>query len=369
MLLRKLLASVAAVAFASAPLWAQNSKVHRNAQPVPHGTIDTIGRSKSDMLLPRPDMVPRQSLVGVPALDTLDTSSPGVKIILYADNTWYYYRDPAVIMKKEVFSRYWSDQYPDPYKLELKDLPDKIKIWVVDSLSQFKCPRQIKVFSPYGYRHRRRHSGVDLPLHTGDPVYAAFSGKVRMSKYYKGYGNLVILRHENGLETFYGHLSKRHVDVGDWVEAGDVIGLGGSTGRSTGPHLHFETRFEGYSFDPQWLIDFEQGTLRTRLFILRKKYLSANSKYVPESIQEEDDINEGDERDYAEAKAKHEADSIAAAKAAAEAAAAKYHTIRQGDTLGALARKYHTSVRAICRLNKGLTENTVLRLGRKIRVK
>lgn len=326
-------------------------------------------RSYAQRLLSRPDMKPRQSLIGVQAVDTLDTSSPGIKIILYADNTWYYYRDPALIMKSEIFTRYWSDDYPNPYRMELSDLPDKITIWVVDTLSEFKCPNQTKVYSPFGYRHRRRHMGVDLPLHKGDPVYAAFSGKVRMSKYYRGYGNLVIIRHENGLETFYGHLSKRTVDVDDWVEAGQVIGLGGSTGRSTGPHLHFETRFDGYAFDPQWMIDFESGTLRSRLFVLKKKYLNANSKYVPESLEEEEEINEGDEKDYEEAKAKHVADSIAAVKAAAEAAAAKYHTIRKGDTLGGIAVKYHTSVRAICRLNKGLTDRTVLQLGRKIRVK
>ena len=202
---------------------------------------------------------------------------------------------------------------------------------------------------------------MDLPLKTGTPVYAAFDGKVRISKRYKGYGNLVVLRHDNGLETFYGHLSKIYVKDDQWVNAGTIIGLGGSTGRSTGPHLHFETRYKGYAFDPEWLIDFHSGTLRHRLFVLKKKYLNANSKYVPESEQEEIDILEGDAKDKEEAAKKAEAERKAAA-------AARYHTIRQGDTLGALARKYRTSVKTLCRLN-GIKETTTLRLGKKLRVK
>ena len=151
------------------------------------------------------------------------------------------------------------------------------------------------------------------------------------------------------------------VEEDEWVSAGSIIGLGGWTGRSTGPHLHFETRYKGYAFDPEWLIDFESGTLRHRVFVLKKKYLNASSRYVPESEQEEIDIEEGDARDKAEAARKEE-------EARKAAAAMQYHTIRQGDTLGALARKYHTTVRALCQLN-GIKETTLLQLGKKIRVK
>ena len=217
------------------------------------------------------------------------------------------------------------------------------------------------MYSKFGYRHRRRHQGADLPLQTGTPVYAAFDGKVRLAKYYKGYGNLIILRHENGLETFYAHLSKIMVKEDDWISAGSIIGLGGSTGRSSGPHLHFETRYRGYAFDPEWLIDFESGVLRHRFFTLKKKYLNASSNYVPEDEQEEIDIIEGDIQEEEAAAKKAEEERKAAA-------AAQYHTIRQGDTLGALARKYHTSVRKLCQLN-GISERTVLRIGKRLRVK
>ncbi len=324
---------------------------------------------KPQLKIPRVQYKSKADFLGVAAIDTIDTQSPDVKIIVYANNTWNFYRDPNQVMARELFCKNWNNLYPDPYHVPKDSLPDKIKICVVDTLGGFKCPNQVKVYSPFGYRHRRRHNGVDLPLKMGTPVYAAFEGKVRMSRYYKGYGNLLIIRHPNGLETFYAHLSKRLVDVDEWVEAGQVIGLGGSTGRSTGPHLHFETRFQGYAFDPQWLIDFEKGELRSNLFVLRKRYLDASSKYVPDSDLIEDEINEGDARDYAIAKEKHIADSIAAEKAAKEAAAARYYKIRSGDTLSGIALKNGTTVRKICSLNKGLTAKTTLKVGRRIRVK
>ena len=327
-------------------------------------------KKEAEQLVPRIPMQPVAPLIPKDqALDTISTQSPGVKIILYADNTWKYYRDPSEAVKSEVFNRDWSTTSIVPFRTTLADLPDEIRIWVSDTLTEYHCPNQRKVYSAFGYRRRRRHQGVDLPLKTGDPVGAAFAGMVRISNYTRGYGNLVIIRHENGLETYYGHLSKRLVEPGDWVEAGQVIGLGGSTGRSTGPHLHFETRYEGYAFDPQRLIDFESGMLRHRLFVLKKSYFNANSKYVPEDEDEEYEINLGDQRD------RETADSIAAVrkieqeKAAAEAAAAQYYKIRSGDTLDKIARRHGTSVKAICRLNPGLTTKTVLKIGRTIRVK
>lgn len=326
--------------------------------------------SRATLLVPRPALEPVRSIdpsSAVP-IDTLDTGNPAVKILLLENHTWKYYKDPSVSSHSEVFNRYWSEDSPNPYKMELKDLSDDISIWVVDTLKEFHCPFQEKVYSPFGYRHGRRHMGVDLPLRTGTPVKAAFSGKVRMSKYYKGFGNLVVIRHESGLETFYAHLSKRMVSPGDWVSAGQTIGLGGSTGRSTGAHLHFETRYCGFAFDPQWLIDFENGILRHRLFILKKRFLDAGSKYIPESDEEDYLIMQADSSYYAARAAEEAVKEKEAAAKAAELAKAQYYKIRPGDTLGSIAVKYHTTVKKLCALN-GISTRTTLRVGRSIRVR
>ncbi len=327
---------------------------------------DTTIKTKKDaeLLIPRLSTQPVKSIDPSIAqgIDTLDTANPHIKIVLMSDYTWKYFKDKSYAVDKAVFNEYWTHDSPNPYGVQLDSLPSETAFWVVDTLSGYHCPHQTKVYSKFGVRHGRRHQGADLPLDTGTPVYAAFDGKVRIAHRFRGYGNLVVVRHDNGLETFYAHLSKIYVMEDEWVNAGTIIGLGGSTGRSTGPHLHFETRYKGYAFDPEWLIDFQTGTLRHRLFVLKRKYLSPASNYVPEDEQEEIDIIEGDTRAEEEAKAKAEAERKARE-------AAQYHTIRQGDTLGRLAVKYHTTVRAICRLNPGLKETTILQLGRKIRVK
>ena len=312
--------------------------------------IDTV---RTQLVVPRPALEPLKSLVTSPtdAIDTLDTANEHIKVVLHADNTWHYYKTPSFQQVSGVYDNHWNDNSTNPYGIEQKDLPDEWAIWLVDSLDQYHCPFQGSVYhrGKFGVRRGRRHQGVDLPLKTGDPVYATFTGKVRVSKYWGAFGNLVVIRHDNGLETFYAHLSKRNVEVGDWVNAGDVIGLGGSTGRSTGPHLHFETRHNGFAFDPQWLIDFEKGTLRHRLFVLKKKYFNIYSNY--EQDFEDELKNEEDDK-----------------KEDAEREAMRWYTIKSGDTLGRIAINNGTTVNAICKLN-GIKPTTTLKIGRKIRVR
>ena len=315
--------------------------------------VSRIDTTKTSLLIPRPALEPLKSLIRTASdpVDTLDTANEHIKVILYGDNTWQYYKTPDFQQVAGVYDSNWNDSDTNPYDLQLQDLPAQWSIWLVDSLDQYHCPYQAKVYyrGKFGPRRGRRHQGVDLPLKVGDPVYATFTGKVRVSKYWGAFGNLVIIRHDNGLETFYAHLSKRNVEVGDWVNAGDVIGLGGSTGRSTGPHLHYETRYNGYAFDPQWLIDFENGILRHRLFVLKKKYFNIYSNY---------------EQDFEDEMKNHEDDQ----KEDAEEAAKRYYTIKSGDTLGRIAINNNTTVSELCRLN-GITRNTTLRIGRKIRVR
>ena len=312
--------------------------------------IDTV---RTQLVVPRPALESIKSLVTSPtdAIDTLDTANEHIKVVLHADNTWHYYKTPSFQQVSGVYDSNWDDNSTNPYGIEQKDLPDEWAIWLVDSLDQYHCPFQGSVYhrGKFGVRRGRRHQGVDIPLKTGDPVYATFTGKVRVSKYWGAFGNLVVIRHDNGLETFYAHLSKRNVEVGDWVNAGDVIGLGGSTGRSTGPHLHFETRHNGFAFDPQWLIDFEKGILRHRLFVLKKKYFNIYSNYEQDF---EDEIkNEEDDK-----------------KEDAEREAMRWYTIKSGDTLGRIAINNGTTVNALCKLN-GIKPTTTLKIGRKIRVR
>lgn len=312
--------------------------------------LDTV---RTSLMIQRPAKTPVRSLCLSESdpIDTLPTVNDYVKVVLFGDNTWQYLKlsDPG--RDSTLFDTAWDSASSDPYRKKFEDLPYSWSVWLVDSLDQYHCPYLGKVNprGKFGPRRGRRHQGVDIPLKKGDPVRATFTGKVRVSRYNGGYGNLVVIRHENGLETFYGHLSERLVERGDWVNAGDVIGLGGSTGRSTGPHLHFETRYNGYAFDPQWLVDFSTGNLRHRLFILKKKYFSQYSNY--EQDFEDEWKNEQDDR-----------------KEDAEKAAMKWHTVKSGDTLGRIAINNGTSVSALCRLN-GIKSNTVLRIGRRLRVR
>ena len=321
-----------------------------SAEAVRPVRIDT---TTAHLIIPRPALEPVKSLITSPSdvIDTLDTANEHIKVILRADNTWSYYKTPGFQQVAGVFDVHWNETQTNPYGIEQSNLPSQWSIWLVDSLDQYHCPFQGTVHyrGKFGVRRGRRHQGVDLPLKTGDPIYAAFTGKVRMSKYFGAFGNLVVIRHDNGLETFYAHLSKRSVEVGDWVNAGDVIGLGGSTGRSTGPHLHFETRYNGFAFDPQWLIDFEKGLLRHRLFVLKKKYFNIYSNY--EQDFEDEMKNEEDDK-----------------KEDAEREAMRWYTIKSGDTLGRIAINNGTTVNALCRLN-GIKPTTTLKIGRKIRVR
>lgn len=290
---------------------------------------------------------------GVTVLDTLATANDAVQVILYSNNTWKYVLNREIARDSTIFEKYWDTTTLFPYKdADMSAMPQSVVIDLLDSVTGYHCPYQGSIHprGKYGPRRRRPHQGVDLPLKMGDPIYATFSGRVRISQNTRGgYGNLIIIRHDNGLETYYGHLSERLVEPDQWVEAGQIIGLGGSTGRSTGPHLHFETRYYGQSFDPERLIDFKNGTLCRETFLLKKSFFSIYSK----AGQDFEDEIANEEQDK---------------KEAAEKAAMRYHTIRSGDTLGALARKYGTTVTNICRMN-GIKSTTILRLGRKLRVR
>lgn len=172
------------------------------------------------------------------------------------------------LLDNEIFTTCWDSQSVNPYDNSVV-IPERKDI----DVSEYVAPIDGIVTSNYGYRarFRRQHKGIDLALQVGDTVRAAFSGKVRLTRYERaGYGHYVVVRHENGLETVYGHLSRTLVKPNQYVKAGEPIALGGNTGRSTGPHLHFETRYMGIAINPSEIIDFENKTVLRDVFSFNK---------------------------------------------------------------------------------------------------
>ena len=286
--------------------------------------------------------------------------------------------DDSVFMDTDdIFGSFWDTTQVFAYKsVELEDLPETQDIQLISEYKDFCPPYVGNIRSRYGTRGSRSHNGVDITLKTGDPVYAAFDGKVRYSRYnYGGFGNLVIIRHENGLETWYAHLSKRNVNVNDYVKAGDLIGLGGSTGRSTGPHLHFEVRYCDQTFDPERLFDFEFGELKYQTFALEKSYFSIRSRET-DQLEDYDDFDniaafveeEGDDLSPEDILAYISEEEKAKREEEYRKSLEVYHTIKSGDILGTIARKYGVTIDQICRLNN-ISRTTILYPNRTLRIK
>lgn len=278
------------------------------------------------------------------AIDTIHTDDKYVDIVLFDDQTWeYLHHIRPGIDSTMVFDEYWSTEDLYVYrKYPASEIPETVDLILADENHGYCVPIIGKVTSKYRVRHSRPHTGVDLNLETGDTVRAAFDGIVRCScpsRETGGYGELVIVRHSNGLETYYGHLSKRFVEPAEPVRAGDPIGLGGSTGHSTGPHLHFETRYKGQTFDPERIFNFETGRMvGDKQFTLRKDYFSIYS---------------------------HSGLTDAESRAASQAV---YYKVRSGDTLGKIAARNGTTVAKICKLN-GISSKKVLRVGERLRIR
>lgn len=229
--------------------------------------------------------------------------------------------------------------------ISMDSLPDEINIRLIKKDGEFCFPVKGRINSPYGWRWERAHRGVDINLNTGAPVHAAFSGVVRLACSMGGYGNVIVVRHYNGLETVYGHLSKIKVKPRQIVNAGDVIGLGGSTGRSTGPHLHFEVRFQYETFDPEWILDFKKYQLRTKHLKLNKTYFGVTRPRGKGDVEYKADasyINERPERKEV------------------------YYNVQGSDSWEDIAIRYSTTVDRIKKLNP---EGTKLTAGAQIRVR
>ena len=245
----------------------------------------------------------------------------------------------------------WSNQYahretamPDTFRITLKD---------------FCMPTPSRVItSNFGARWGRQHKGLDIKVYIGDTIRAAFSGKVRVVRYEgRGYGKYVVIRHYNGLETIYGHMSKQLVVEDQEVRAGDPIGLGGNTGRSTGSHLHFETRLCGVALNPALMFDFRNQDVVDDYYIYRKstynresaaatrlRGVQGNGGYTPADVLGED------------------VELATAAPAASYAQETRFHKVKKGETLFSIAKRRGTTVDRIMKLNH-LKKGSQLRAG------
>lgn len=254
-----------------------------------------------------------------------------------------------------LYGVHFSDAYVKKPSISIDSLPDEISIVLVKDYSEFCFPMKNIITSPYGWRERwnRPHRGVDIALNIGDSVYCAFSGVVRIAKSFGGYGNLIVVRHYNGLETVYGHLSKINVKQMQVVKAGDVIGFGGSTGRSTGPHLHFEVRFQYEPFDPEWILDFKNYTLRTRKLYLNKTYFG-----ITKPKNKKDIIYKADKSIVKEPEPKTETNKAKKQK--------EYYVTKRGDNWKKVAKKYNISETQLKNMNPSISGQ--LPVGEEIRV-
>lgn len=225
----------------------------------------------------------------------------------------------------------WDTEHISPYDDELSANDTSVMLTLVDieNLCDFVMPIPDPVItSNFGYREGRSHNGIDLDLQVWDPVVASFDGMVRIALKHPGYGRVVVIRHYNGLETLYAHLHRLKVQPGDIVEAGQVIGLGGSSGRSTGSHLHYELRFKGKPLNPKHLISFKENKLISDAVELKRQ--------------------------------KH---TFAALPVGVE-----YHTIERGDFMFKIAKRYGITVKELCDLND-MRKSSVLRVGKTLRIK
>lgn len=234
----------------------------------------------------------------------------------------------------ELYGSNWENRWVDPFRGAAKvNFPDSFAIDCSSFVYPIAIDSMARITSKYGPRRRRMHKGIDLKVLKGDTIRAAFNGKVRIKAFERrGYGYYVVLRHSNGLETIYGHLSKILVEENQIVRAGETIGLGGNTGRSTGSHLHFETRFLGQAINPAEIIDFENGVPHQDTYVFHNVKINGRRSNIYTSSSDR----------------------------------LVYHRVKSGDTLGKIARIYGTSVNELCRLN-GLKSTSVLRIGQSIR--
>lgn len=259
-------------------------------------------------------------------------------------------KDSIVVSAKDSITNVWLTNNWDtsvlnPYKREIIVKPFNIEF--SDSIYTSPIERKKVITSHYGWRYRRAHYGIDIDLVTGDNVLAILDGKVRYVGYNRGHGKVIVIRHFNGLETVYAHLSKRLVKANDTVLKGEIIGKGGNTGNSRGSHLHLEVNYKGNHINPEYLFDFsENNTVRSQNIWVTKNWTTAYNH----NTKRQSNItvcNTYDEAIQSEKKQK------------------KIYVVKKGDTLSRISNKNHVSITSICKTN-AIIKTSTLRIGQKL---
>jgi len=340
--------------------------------------------------------------LNIPLKDTQLLAMRVVKPEFKAEENIYISKSNSI----PAYNLYGGKWYNTDVRISSDKLFDKNETYVLPLLNEtensFVFPYKGKVISKFGYRGGRVHTGTDIKLNLNDQVYVAFDGVVRMAKRYGGYGNIVVVRHYNGLESVYSHLSKINVNVNQKVNAGDIIGLGGRTGRATTCHLHFELRFLGNPFNVEKLLDFDNFTLKTdtlvidkNTFLKTKKFVYKKNKkgkrikvYINDNLEDENqtilDLNDNKNvftySDFKSDTSSFNVEEIdlknssdvnlkkKTLKSANVSSNEKNHKVAKGDTLSKISRKYGISVAELCKLNN-IKENGILNLGQNIRLR
>lgn len=258
-------------------------------------------------------------------------------------------------------------QYNNPFPAS-----GELVVPLCDLESEFCYPYPGKVISPFGRRGRSNHTGIDIKAVPNDTIRAAMPGVIRMSKPYSGYGNIVVIRHYNGIETVYAHQSRNLVRVNDVVEAGDPIGLAGRTGRATTEHVHFEVRVANQPVNPTLLVDPENRCLhdgQTLYCYNRGGAIHVSTKRAATYIPDSDDDEKPIFAQTIDATDNKPAPATAAEKeTASQASAPTYHYVKKGETLGHIAQDYSTTVSKLCALN-GIKSTSLLQIKQKLRIR
>ena len=277
-----------------------------------------------------------------------------------------YQKKEELAKISNIYGNVWSNAGVNVYKGMAK--PEKL---VID-LRDFSMPIKSRILtSNYGYRQRfhRNHYGLDIKGYTGDTIYAVFSGKVRVRKYDSGgFGYYIVIRHNNGLETVYGHLSKQLVIENQEVKSGQPIGLCGNTGRSFGSHLHFETRVLGETINPALLFNIEEQDVTGDFYTYRSNSTKAMPIATPiesNNVQKNEEVADHDNREILDT---HEKNTNSVASSSKTKNKSQKHKVKQGENPSSIAKKYHMTVNELCRLNSGL-DPTRLQPGQTIIVK